>query len=288
MFLPKRFEWHLFYGLSIITQVHKRVNSKFILLYNFQKSLTFHVAHTIVQKIESNVQYQLARKGKNMELYEAIKTRKSIRGYKQEAVSKQTIQKILDIAVQSPSAMNTQPWQFYIVGGDILKTIGRENVELLSSGTPPATEVDFTENHKEAYKKRQVELAIQLFQLMEIPKDDQMKRFEWMQRGFRYFDAPAAIILTYDTIMDPPALVHFDLGLVTHAICLAAVEEGLGTCIHGQGAMYPQNIRKHVEIPDTKKIFNCISIGYPDWDFPANKVESTREAAEKMSTWIGL
>jgi nitroreductase len=223
-----------------------------------------------------------------MELYEAIKARKSIRGYKPDSVSKETIQKILDIAVQSPSAMNTQPWQFYILGGDLLKTIGKENIEMLSAGTPPATEVNFTENHKGDYKKRQVDLAIQLFQLMDIAKDDQTKRFEWMQRGFRYFDAPAAIVLTYDTIMDPAALAYFDLGLIAHAICLAAVEEGLGTCIHGQGAMYPQVIRKHVEIPDTKKIFNCISIGYPDWDFPANKVESTREPAENMSSWFGF
>lgn len=223
-----------------------------------------------------------------MELQEVIRKRKSIRSYTKEPVPRETIQKILEIAVRSPSAMNTQPWQFYIVAGETLKTIGMENIAQLSSGTPPATEVDFTEKHQEIYKKRQVELAIQLFKLMDIAKDDHAKRFEWMQRGFRYFDAPAAIFLTYDKIMEPPALAYFDLGLVTHIICLAAVEEGLGTCIHGQGVMYPQNIRKHVDIPETKTIFNCISIGYPDWSFPANKVESTREAAENMSTWVGF
>ncbi len=223
-----------------------------------------------------------------MELFEAIKTRKSIRSYKPDPVPKETLQKILDIAVQSPSAMNTQPWEFIMIGGEVLKTIGKENIELLTSGTPPAPEVKFVEKHQDIYKRRQVDLAVQLFQLMDIAKDDHEKRFDWMQRGFRYFDAPAAIVLAYDTVMDPATLSHFDLGLITHAICLAALEENLGTCIHGQGIMYPQVIRKHVQVSDTKKIFTSISIGYPDWDFPANKVESVREPAEKMSSWFGF
>jgi hypothetical protein len=41
-------------------------------------------------------------------------------------------------------------------------------------------------------------------------------------------------------------------------------------------------------IPDTKKIFISISIGYPDWDFAANKVESGREPAENLTTWYGF
>ncbi len=223
-----------------------------------------------------------------MEFQEAMKARKSIRGFKPDLVSKETIQGILDIAVQSPSAMNTQPWQLYVVGGDTLKTIGKENIELLTSGTSPETEVRFPEKHQGVYKQRQVDVAVQLFQLMDIGRDDQNKRFEWMQRGFRYFDAPAAIVLAYDAIMEPASLVYFDLGLLTQAICLAAVEEGLGTCIHGQGAMFPQVIRKHVDIPDDKMIFNCISIGHPDPDFPANKVETPREPAKNISYWTGF
>ena len=93
-----------------------------------------------------------------MEFSELMKSRKSIRGYKTDSVSKETIQKVLNLAVQSPSAMNTQPWQFYILGGDVLKTIGKENVEMLSSGTSPETEVLFPENHQGIYKKRQVDV----------------------------------------------------------------------------------------------------------------------------------
>ena len=32
----------------------------------------------------------------------------------------------------------------------------------------------------------------------------------------------------------------------------------------------------------------AIAIGYPDWDFPANKVESKREPVENFTTWCGF
>jgi hypothetical protein len=31
-----------------------------------------------------------------------------------------------------------------------------------------------------------------------------------------------------------------------------------------------------------------IVIGYPNWDFPANKVVSTREPVENITTWCGF
>ncbi|MCP4750420.1 MAG: nitroreductase [Proteobacteria bacterium] len=223
-----------------------------------------------------------------MDLIEAIKTRKSIRGYKPDPVSKEILQEILKVAVQSPSAMNTQPWEVHVVAGDLLQTIGKENVEALMSGNAPSPDVSSQEKYQNEYKRRQVDLAKQLFQLMEIAREDQTARFEWMQRGFRYFEAPAAFLLTYDETLDPAYLSYFDLGGLTHAICLAALKHDLGTCIHGQGIMFPQVIRKHIDIPESKKIFMCISIGYPDWDFPANKVKSEREPVENIATWHGF
>ena len=169
-----------------------------------------------------------------------------------------------------------------------LKTIGKGNIDLLAAGNMPNPEVPSNDKFQVVYKKRQVGLAIQLFQHMGIAKEDQAGRFEWMQRGFRFFDAPAAIILTYDDILNPASLAHFDLGSLTHAICLTALKYELGTCSHGQGIMYPKVIREHVDIPDAKKIFMAISIGYPDWDFPANKIESEREPVENITSWVGF
>ncbi|MFH2130022.1 MAG: nitroreductase [bacterium] len=223
-----------------------------------------------------------------MNLIDALANRKSIRSFKPDPVPKETLHEILKAAVNSPSAMNTQPWEMIVVTGDTLEKIKKGNVEMLTEGNLPAPDIKFNEKFEHEYKKRQVNLAIQLFQLMGITREDKGKKFEWMQRGFRFFDAPAAIILTYDKILDPAYLAYFDLGCLAHAICLTALNYDLGTCIHSQGNMYPQVIRKHIDIPESKKIFISISIGYPNWDFAANKIVSEREPLEKVTRWIGF
>lgn len=223
-----------------------------------------------------------------MDIIDALKKRKSIRNYLPEPVSKEVLQEIITVAMQAPSAMNTQPWELFVVGGETLDNIRKGNVEALTSGTPPKSESTASEQFKEVYKRRQVDLAIQLFQLMKIERDDSQGRFEWMQRGFRFFDSPAAIILAYDQLLEPASLSYFDFGCLTQSICLAALDHDLGTCIHGQGVMYPQVIRKHVDIPESKKILMAISIGKPDWDFAANQIESQRVAMEDLTTWAGF
>ena len=50
-----------------------------------------------------------------MDVFEAIRTRRSIRAFTEEEVSEETIEKILDAARWAPSAGNIQPWIFVVV-----------------------------------------------------------------------------------------------------------------------------------------------------------------------------
>jgi nitroreductase len=223
-----------------------------------------------------------------MDVIEAVKKRKSIRGYKPDPVSKQILEQILELAVRAPSAMNTQPWEFTVLTGDVLENVRRSNVDLLRSGVPPNPEHVVTAWPKESiYRERQVDLAKRLFRLMDIPREDKEKRAKWLERGFRYFDAPAAIILSTDRCLSESGPL-LDIGAAIQTICLAALHYGLGTCVEDQGTMYPEVLRKYGHIPDSKRIIAAIAIGYPDWDFPANKVESTREPVKNVSTWLGF
>jgi nitroreductase len=128
---------------------------------------------------------------------------------------------------------------------------------------------------------------MQIFRLMDIPRKDKGKRARWMERGFRYFDAPAAIIISVDrSLAEGTPLL--DIGAVMQTICLAALDYGLGTCIEDQGVMYPEVLKEFAGIPGSKRIMISIAIGYPDLDFPANKVESTRESIESITAWCGF
>ncbi|MBW2637117.1 MAG: nitroreductase [Deltaproteobacteria bacterium] len=223
-----------------------------------------------------------------MDIEEAIRSRKSIRKYKTDPVPKKILREILEIAQRAPSAMNTQPWEFVVITGEVLDTIKRVNVEKLNAGAPMQPDLLVVGWPQDSiYRQRQVELGKELFRLMDIPRLDKKKRAKWMERGFRYFDAPATIIITADRSLTEAGPL-LDIGAVMQSICLAALGFGLGTCIEDQGVLYPEVVREYAEIPDSKRLIMAITIGYPDWDFPANSLVSSREEIDTITTWCGF
>lgn len=223
-----------------------------------------------------------------MDVLEALATRKSIRGFKPDPVPREVLSEILQIACRAPSAVNSQAWEFFVLAGDAIEEVKRGNIARIRSGVLPNPEHRLMGWPRgSAYRQRQVALARQLFQLMGISKEDDEKKKQWMERGFRFFDAPAAIIIVIDRSIGERVPL-LDIGAVMQSICLAALTRGLGTCIEDQGVMYPQVIRKFAGVPESKRIVISIAIGYPDWDFPANKVESPREPIDSTTTWCGF
>jgi nitroreductase len=223
-----------------------------------------------------------------MDIIEAIYKRKSIRGFKSDHISREILAKILDAACRAPSAINTQPWEFIVMTGDVLDRVRVAIVDKLNRNEPmhPDHHVVSWSNDS-IYRERQVDLAKKLFQLMDIRREDKEKRAAWLERGFRFFDAPIGIlILTDRSLSDAGPLL--DLGAAMQTLCLAALSFGLGTCIEEQGGLYPEVLREIAQIPDNKRIIISIAIGYPDWDFPANALVSSRESLDKNTRWVGF
>ncbi|MBW2492870.1 MAG: nitroreductase [Deltaproteobacteria bacterium] len=223
-----------------------------------------------------------------MNIIEAIRTRKSIRDFTTDPVPQHILKKIIEVASRAPSAENSQPWEFTVVAGKILDTIRKANIEKLKSKAPLHPDLPAKGLPRDSvYRRRQIEIAKQLFALMDIPREDLEKRDRWMELGFRYFNAPAAIIISMDRSLNYPRPI-FDIGSVTQTICLAALHYDLGTCIANQGISYPEVLHEFAKIPESKRIVISIAIGYPNWDFPANKVVSNREPVENIIRWIGF
>lgn len=223
-----------------------------------------------------------------MEFSELIKARKSIRGYLQKPVPREVIEEIIEVAKWSPSSMNTQPWHVHVVTGEPLERIRRGNTENMLGGVPPKRDFPMKEAYDGIHRKRQVDIAIQLFDAMGIARDDKERRTDWVMRGFRQFDAPVSLVLTYDKYLEPAAISQFDLGALSHALVLAAWERGLGSVINGQGIMQSAVVREHARIPDDQSIMICIAMGYPDEDFVANTVKSVREDASNFVRYVGF
>ena len=67
-----------------------------------------------------------------MDLYQAIRARKSVRAYREEPVGDDTLARIFEAARLAPSARNDQEWRFVIVRGRDT----RERIATEAAGQP--------------------------------------------------------------------------------------------------------------------------------------------------------
>ena len=223
-----------------------------------------------------------------MEFDEVVRGRRSIRGYRPDPVPKALIEEILGLAMRAPSSMNTQPWNFYVVTGEALDRIRAGNTERMVTGVPQSREFRTGQPFAGRHRDRQVGVAKQLFSAMGIARDDKDMRQDWVLRGFRQFDAPVCIIVTYDRELDGSDDTPFDCGAVTTTLVNAAWSRGLGAVINSQGIMQSPVVREHAGIADDQVIMKSIALGWPDHDFPANAVVSERKTVADATTFVGF
>ena len=55
-----------------------------------------------------------------MDVFDVIYARRAVREYTADAIDDETLRKLIDAAVQAPSAVNQQPWAFFVVRDDKL------------------------------------------------------------------------------------------------------------------------------------------------------------------------
>ncbi len=223
-----------------------------------------------------------------MEYDEVIKSRRSIRGYLDKPVPKAVIQEILELAIRAPSSMNTQPWHFYVLTGETLDKIRKGNVERNVAGVPDSREFRGGDKYQGVHRERQIEIAVQLFEAMGIERHDKEKRMDWVLRGFRQFDAPVSVVVTFDKAVEGNDITTFDCGAVMNGIVNAAWSRGLGCVINSQGIMQSPVVREYAGIPDDQVIMMCAAMGYPDDSFPANAVVSKRKSVEEATVFVGF
>ncbi|MFN3423432.1 MAG: nitroreductase [Novosphingobium meiothermophilum] len=219
---------------------------------------------------------------------EVVLGRRSIRGYLDKLVPKSLIEEILALAMRSPSSMNTQPWHFHVITGEPLERIRKGSTTRILAGEPDSREFRRGQPFKGVHRDRQVEVAKQLFGAMGIARDDAAARQDWVLRGFRQFDAPVCVIVTYDRELADSDDTAFDCGAVTTALVNAAWSRGLGCVINSQGIMQSPVVREHAGIPDDQVIMKAVALGWPDPAFPANAVVSRRKSVDEAARFVGF
>ena len=224
-----------------------------------------------------------------MDLDEAMQERRSIRGFTDDPVSRELLEEILTLANHAPSSMNTQPWHFHVLTGEVLENVRKGNTERMLGGVPPSREIPAHGKYEGVHRDRQVEIAKQLFAAMGIERHDAERRQDWVMRGFRQFDAPVSVVVTYDRALnDHGPVAIFDAGAATYGLVLAAWSRGLGAVINGQGIMQSPVVRECADIPEDQVILTCVALGWPDETFEANAVKSLRRKTGEVATFQGF
>lgn len=219
---------------------------------------------------------------------EVVNGRRSIRGFKPDPVPRALIEEIIALASRAPSSLNTQPWNFTVVTGEPLDRIRAGNTERNLAGVPDSREFRTGETYGGAHRERQIEIAKQLFGAMGIAREDKERRHDWVLRGFRQFDAPVSIVVTYDRVLLGSDIAPFDCGAVVNALVNAAWSRGLGCVINSQGIMQSPVVRDHAGIADDQVIQTCVAMGWPDDSFPANAVVSRRKPVSEAARFVGF
>jgi len=223
-----------------------------------------------------------------MDYDDVVRGRRSTRGFIRKPVPRALIREVIELAMRAPSSLNTQPWNFHVIAGEPLDRIRKGNTERNLAGVPESREFRSHGAYEGRHRERQVEIAKQLFAAMGIERHDQAARKDWVLRGFRQFDAPVSIVVTYDRSIQGSDIAPFDCGAVTNALVNAAWSRGLGCVINSQGIMQSPVVREHAKIPDDQVIMICVAMGYPDDTFPANAVVSKRKSVDEAVTFVGF
>lgn len=190
-----------------------------------------------------------------MEFFDLVKNRRSVRKYKDQHVNKEDILKILDAANWAPSAMNWQPWEFIVVSGELIKSMG--------DSFKAVVEKIMHESEETAFDEKFVDFAA------------------------RYGGAPVVIVVL-TRASEKPNVRKANLESTSAAmenLVLAATNLGLGTCWMTGPLHDENNLRRILSISPDKEIVAVTPLGYPD-EVPEPRPRLDAELKQKVR-WLG-
>lgn len=169
------------------------------------------------------------------DFFEVLRTRRSVRSFSTEPVSRQDLQELIDSAIVAPTGMNLQPWAFIVATGrDVLEKLNSIVITILLS---PEVQQHMTSERMK--------------QIVNSPGYD------------IFYGAPALIVICGDTKV-PGAM--YDCQLAAENLLLAAHAKGLGACYMGFLLLAAENLeaQKRLQLVEGFKIMAAAVVGHPD------------------------
>ena len=214
-----------------------------------------------------------------MDILQAVMKRRSTRAFLDTRVERETIETLLSLATQAPSAINLQPWEFVVVSGEekkrlsklLVKRMREKNISCGPGAKKPLPEF-FLERQR----------GLLQCMLPHLPGDVRFDDFI-NEGSCLFYGAPTAIIITQDKAFSSARLT--DIGIVVGYFVLAAHAMGLGTCPIGLITAFDDDIKEQLNIPEEKQVVIGIAVGYRDDNAPINRARSERVPLGDVVRW---
>jgi nitroreductase len=220
-----------------------------------------------------------------VDIIEAIYTRRSVRAFKPDPVPLEVLEAIMEATLQAPSWENTQPWEFAVVGGNVMRELKDAVRAMRMAGEKPGLDIPWPK-YSGQYLERAKKDGRRLFQELGISKSDPAASKRWRMDMSQFFDAPSAVVLYMERTLSEWSLL--DSGLALQNLMLASWNYGVGTCALAAGVIYPDLIRSLLNIPQSKRVILGVAVGYPDFSSPVSGFKSSREPMDQLVTWHGF
>src|SRR5262250_3161214 len=219
-----------------------------------------------------------------MDVYEAVTSRRAVRGFTDKPVSRSVLDRVLSAAAWSPSGSNLQPWNIYVLTGAPLVELKTRAVERVAHGDPwddrqfemypPAL--------KSPYAERRSAFAKERYSALGIAREDLEARQRAAIANWDCFGAPAALFCYIDRDLGLPQWA--DLGMYLQTVMLLLRAEGLHSCPQMAWSQVRKTVAELVSPPDGLILFCGMSIGHAD--LTANCTRTGRAPLGETVTFI--
>ena len=219
----------------------------------------------------------------------AITSRRSIRAYLPQAVAREDILQILQVAGRAPSGTNTQPWKVYVLEGERKRELSSA---ILAIHNDPEQARLHTEEYAyyprewvSPYIDRRRKVGWDLYALLGLTRDNKAGMAAQHGRNYEFFGAPVGLIFTIDRVMEQGSWL--DYGMFLQSVMVAARGRGLDTCPQAAFTQYHRVIGSVLNIPDNETVVCGMALGYADTTKIENSLITERMGVEEFVKFVG-
>lgn len=219
-------------------------------------------------------------------VFEAARTRRSIRAYKTDVVPPETLRDIVELGRYAPSGSNIQPWRVHVLTGTTLQRVGSAIQRAFLTDEPGhVRDYDYyTDPVYEPYLARRRECGWGLYGILGIGRGDHEKSKAYRATNYTFFGAPAGLIFTIDRKLEKGSWL--DYGMFLQTLMLAARARGLHTCPEASIASYPDIVRRELGLGPEWVVICGMAMGYAAGDAVINTFQPPRIALGEYVTFL--